>query len=305
MQYSLLSSRNSKGPYLNKQALIDAIGRSGGKQHALDEADALWAKLDCLQQTHRYGLLLSQLAKANNKSNFLALALEVNFAYQFESQGLELTYEVKQDAQKKSSIDFLRTTPDGDSVYFELRLLQQTKSIAESISAQLHKCKMYRVALDGQGEQGEIVRIQNIILSKVQDKNGNPTKFFSNAANAVNIVVVDATSSILGAFDFHDCMLATHGDPCVKEIFRRQVFGLFQEDKPEYPQYIHELAAKYAHIRGRLHGVLFLFKKRDTGILAYQLEQYLMWNAALIDAASSGRIFADVISVIPVRSTQQ
>jgi hypothetical protein len=286
---------------LNKQTLIDAIGRSGGKQNALDEADALWIKLNCLQQTGRYGLLLSQLEKANDKSNFLALVLEVNFAYQFESQGLELAYEVKQDAQEKSPIDFLRMTPSGDSVYFELRLLQQTKSITDSIRAQLQNCKMYRVVIDGAGEQGEIVRIQNIILSKVQDKNGNPTKFFSDATNAANIVVVDATSSILGTFDIHDCMLATHGDPSVKEIFRRQVFGLFQEDKPEYPQYIHELAAKYAHIRSRLHGVLFLFKKRDTGILAYQLEQYMIWNLGLIDEARMRRIFADVTSVIPTK----
>jgi hypothetical protein len=100
-------------------------------------------------------------------------------------------------------------------------------------------------------------------------------------------------------------MLATHGDPGVKEIFRRQVFGLFQEDKPEYPQYIHELAVKYAHIRSKLHGVLFLFKKHDTGILAYQLEQYLIWNPALVDEASPRRIFADVASAIPVRLTRQ
>jgi len=91
---------------LDKQALIDAVGRSGGKQSALDEADALWAKLDCLKKTGRYGLLLSQLFKANDKSNFLALVLEANFAYQFEAQGLELTYEVKQYAQHKSSIAF-------------------------------------------------------------------------------------------------------------------------------------------------------------------------------------------------------
>jgi len=288
---------------LDKQSLIDAIARSGGKQHALDEADTLWAKLDCLQQTGRYGLLLSQLAKANDKSNFLALVLEVNFAYQFELQGLELTYEVKQDAQEKSSIDFLRTTSDGDSVYFELRLLQQAQPIADSISAQLQKCKMYRVFMDGQDEQGEIVRIQHTILSKVQDEKGNPTKFFPFAANAVNIVVVDATASVLGAIDIHDCMLATHGDPSVKDVYRRQVFGLFQEDKPEYPQYIHEQAAKYAYIRSMLHGVLFLFKKRGTGILAYQLEQYLIWNPALVDAASPRRIFADIASAIPVRST--
>ncbi|WP_213036195.1 hypothetical protein [Candidatus Nitrotoga fabula] len=286
---------------MDKQALIDAIGRSGGKQSALDEADALWAKLDCLKKTGRYGLLLKQLFKANDKSNFLALVLEANFAYQFEAQGLELTYEVKQYAQHKSSIDFLREVSGGDKVYFELRLLQQTLSITDSIKAQLQKCQMYRVVMGGQGEQDEVVRIQNTVLSKVQDKHGNPTKFFSTALNAVNVVVVDATDSILGTIDVHDCMLATLGDPSVEEVYRRQVLGLFQADKAEYPQRVHDLATKYAHIRNTLHGVLFLFKKPGTGILAYQLEQYLMWNPARIDEARAHPICVDVASAVPTR----
>lgn len=286
---------------MDKQALTDAIGRSGGKQNALDEADALWGKLVCLKKAGRYGLLLSQLAKANDKSNFLALVLEANFAYQFESQGLELTYEVKQDPQYKSSIDFVHKVPSGDSVYFELRLLQQTQSITDSIKAQLQKCQMYSVVMGGQDEQDEVVRIQNTVLSKVQDKHGNPIKFFSTSADAVNVVVVDATDSILGTIDFHDCKLATYGDPSVKEVYRRQVFGLFQADKAEYPLQIHALAAKYAHIRNTLHGVLFLFKKPDTGILAYQLEQYLMWNPTRIDETRARSICAEVIRAIPTR----
>ena len=217
---------------MNKQALIDAIGRSGGQQNALGEADALWAKLDCLKQTGRYGVLLSQLSTTNDKSNFLALVLEANFAYQFELQGLDLTYEVKQNTQHNSSIDFLRKTPSGDSVYFELRLLQQTQSITDSIKTQLQKYYNYRVMLGGQDEQKEVVRIQNTILSKVQDRNGKPIKFFSKNADVVNIIVIDATDSILGMIDLHDCILTAHGDPGVEEIYRRQIFGLFQEVKP-------------------------------------------------------------------------
>lgn len=286
---------------MDKQALVDAIVRSGGKQNALDEVEALYSKLDLLQQTARYKALLSQIANANDKNNFLALVLEANFAYQFESQGLELTYEVKQGAQHKSSIDFLRKSPRGDSVFFELRLLQQAKPITDSIAEQLQKQPAYYVSMMGEQEQDEVVRIQNTVLGKVQDKNGNPIKFFSTAADAVNIVVVDATDSILGTIDVHDCMLATAGDPGVEEPYRRQVFGLFQEDKPEYPQHIHDLATKYTHIRNTLHGVLFLFKKPDTGILAYQLEQYLMWNPTRIDKARVRPIFVDVASAIPVR----
>ena len=286
---------------MDKQALIDAIRRSGGKQWALDEADNLWLRLDLLRKTGRYGQLLSSLAKANDKSNFLAVVLEANFAYQFESQGLDLAYEVQQDAQKKTSIDFLRKTPSGDNVYFELRLLQQTQSITDSIKTQLQGSHVYRLFMGGDDEQNEVARIQNTILGKVQDKNGKPVKFFSTDADAINIVVVDATKSIFGTIDVHDCTLATHGDPSVDEVYRRKVFGLFQEDRPEYPQRIHDLAAKYSHIRKTLHGVLFLFKEPHTGLLAYRLEQYLMWNRALIDSAKAKRILGDLTGAIPCR----
>src|SRR5206468_7921435 len=96
-------------------------------------------RLDLLDKTGRYPRLLSSLAKANDKNNFLALVLEANFAHQFELQGLALAYEVKQDAQKETFIDFLRKTPERDNVYFELRLLQQRQSIKHPINAQLQK----------------------------------------------------------------------------------------------------------------------------------------------------------------------
>lgn len=286
---------------MDKQALIDAIRRSGGKPNALDEVDALWARLDYLDKTARFKLLLSQLSKANDTSNFLASVLEATFAYQFESQGLELTYEIRQDTHHNSSIDFLQKTSMGDSVYFELRLLQQTKIIKGWINAQLQKSKFYRVIMNEHGERDEIIRIQNTIVDKVQDKNGNPIKFFSSATDVVNIAVLDATESMLGTIDIRDCMLATHGDPAVEVSYRRQVFGLFQEDKPEYPQCVHNLAVKYARIRNTLHGVLFLFKKPNTGILAYQLEQQLMWNPMLIDSIRTRPICADIARAIPVR----
>ena len=145
---------------MDKQALIDAIRRSGGKQSALDETDVLWAKINHLQKAGRYKQLLSQLTNANDKSNFLALVLEVNFAFQFELQGLELAYEVKQDAKRKSSIDFLRKTAGGERVFFELRLLQQAKSITDLINSQLQKCSIYRVEMGWQDEKDEVVRLR-------------------------------------------------------------------------------------------------------------------------------------------------
>src|ERR1022692_3886818 len=79
---------------VNKQSLIDAIQDSGDSQSALDEVDDMWVRVDYLEKTGRYGALLSQISNASDKSNLLAPTLELNFAYQFESVGLELTYEV-------------------------------------------------------------------------------------------------------------------------------------------------------------------------------------------------------------------
>lgn len=286
---------------MNKQALVDAIRNSGDKKWVPAEVDELWPRVELLQNTGRYGSLISQLAASNDKSNFLALVLEVNFAYQFESQGMRLDYEVKQEAGRPSTVDFLRQTPAANRVYLELRLLQQRKSIATMIDEQLQKFGVYRLLMGGDDERREVERLQGVILAKVQDGKGTPIKFFSVDADIVNVVVVDVTDTILGMIDIHDCLLATYGDPAVDEVYRRNIFGLFQEDKPEYPQRIHDIAAKYAHIRARIHGVLFLFREPDSGSIAYKLEQYLVWNRALVTEATAQQVYADLSAAIPVR----
>ena len=260
---------------MNKQSLIDAIQDSGGSQSALDEVDDMWVRVDYLEKTGRYGALLSQISNANDKSNLLALTLELNFAYQFESVGLELTYEVSQDAQQNSTIDFLRVSPGGEQVFLELRLIQQPQDIADSVAGQIENTERYKIALDAEDDHDAIVRIQRNVLSKVEDKKGNPIKFLSTAEDAINIVVVDIADCMLGMMDIHDCMLACQGDPGVEEPYRRRVFGLFQQDMPNYPQRIHDLSKKYAHIRGTIHGILFL-DRVGVKILTYRLCHYLV-----------------------------
>jgi hypothetical protein len=78
---------------MDNVTLTGAIKNSGGGPNALEEVDALLARISFLNSTGRYQSLVSQLAKANDKSNLLALVLEVNFAYQFESRGRTLTYD--------------------------------------------------------------------------------------------------------------------------------------------------------------------------------------------------------------------
>lgn len=283
---------------MNKQALVDTIRNSGGPQGALDEVDELWVRVDYLQKTGRYGALISQVAVTNDRSNFLALTLEINFAYQFESSGRELQYEVSQDAQQNSTIDFLRVSPGGEQVFFELRLIQQPQDIADSIAGQIENTGRYKIGLDAEDDQDAIVRIQRNVLSKVENKKGNPIKFLSASKNAINIVVVDIADCMLGMMALHDCMLACQGDPGVEEPYRRRIFGLFQQDMPNYPQRIHDLAKTYAHIRGTIHGILFL-ERVGVEILTYRLCHYLVWNPALIDESTARCIIADVSTAIP------
>jgi hypothetical protein len=286
------------GSVVTKQALIDAIRNSGGAQGALDEVDELWVRVDYLQKTGRYGALISQVAVTNDRSNFLALTLEINFAYQFESSGRKLQYEVSQDAQQNSTIDFLRISPGGEQVFLELRLIQQSQDIADSIAGQIENTEHYKIALNAKDDHDAIVRIQRNVLSKVEDKKGNPIKFLSASKNAINIVAVDIADCMLGMMDIHDCMLACQGDSGVEEPYRRGVFGLFQQDMPNYPQRIHDLSNKYAHIRGTIHGILFL-DRVGVKILTYRLCHYLVWNPALIDEPTARGILADVSTAIP------
>ena len=84
------------------------------------------------------------------------------------------------------------------------------------------------------------------------------------------------------------------------------MFGLFQYDEACYPPHIHDFATRFAHARRTLHGVLFLFKEPRSAMLAYRLQQYMMWNPALVNPAAveewrARKIPADISAAIPCR----
>lgn len=287
---------------MDRTALLAAIKNSGGAEQPDGEVDGLLGKLTYLKETGRYGRLIASIASANDKSNFLASVLEATFAFQFESAGFPLDYEVRQDEDHSTSIDFLRKSDSGTSIYFEARLLQQDNATTESIKDQLEKSSFYEIAMDGQDEHDAIIRLQNVILSKVQKRDGTPVKFLRVAPDTANLVVVDVSDLILGTVDVDDCLLATHGDPAVREEHRRGIFGLFQEPLAEYPERIQTIAKTFEHIRSTLSGVLFLFRPRGSGVLDYRLEQHLMYNARLIDENGAKSLHAEITAAVPVRS---
>jgi len=189
----------------------------------------------------------------------------------------------------------------GTSINFEARLLQQEYATNQSIKEQLNGNNFYQLCRNGNYEHDSIVRLQNVILSKVQKKDGTPVKFLRIDNNAVNIVVIHVSDLILGTIDLYDCLLATHGDPYVEAIHRRGIFGLFQESSASYPEKIKDIAKSYEHTRNTLHGVLFLFTTNNSRLLDYNLEQYMIWNPQLVDQNLAEKVNGEITQAIPIR----
>jgi len=236
-----------------------------------DSIRCLAEKLNALATAGRYRRLISDLLAANDRSNLEALVLEATFAYSFESRDRHLSYEVRQRSESATSIDFLRSVDPELQIYFEMRLLQRPAHIQRAIDDQLARHDRFAASLDGGGETREVLRLQNVLLSKVQDARGNPVKFAKVNPGDRNIVAVEVSQLILGAIDRADCVLATYGDPQVEEHERRNIFGLFQQAKPTYPEYIQAAGRRFFHFRNVVDGVLFLYRYPHRDPYDFQL----------------------------------
>jgi hypothetical protein len=278
----------------DERVINTVVARCGGVPQAEGDVASLLAKLRVLEGAGRYGRLLGAIEQTNDRSNLFSALLEATFAFQFENVGLNLSYEVQQDPSQRRSIDFLRRAGSGDAVYFELRLLQQDQGTANDIASQLLAGPVFSVLKGGVDEQDEIIRLQSAVLSKVQEKDGTPIKFVRVGARDVNVVVVDVTQILLGMADVYDCMLAMYGDPEVPEHCQRGVFGLFQDSKPEYPPEIFGVERFFQHLKRTLHGVMFLFRRPQGRVLAYELEQVCVWNRALVDTPRATALLAEI-----------
>lgn len=286
---------------IDRPTLEGAIKASGGAQQPNDQVAALLAKLDLLEAKGQYSELLKTVRASNNKWNFLASLLEVTFAHQFEIAGVRLDYEVCQEPDQPGTIDFRMSASTGDVVFLELRLVQQDEKTTADIAQQLEAKQEYAVAMDGARERDAVVRLQGIILQKVQRKDGTPIKFVHAGAGVVNIVVVGVSDLLLGTVDAWDCVLAACGDAAVPSECRRGVVGLFQTPNAGDPPETQARVASFAHIRATIHGVLFLFRAPGAGVLDYRLEQVMVWNRNLVAEDRAKALMKDVAAVLPSR----
>lgn len=286
---------------IDRPSLEAAILASGGVKQPDNQVTALLAKLDLLEAKGRYGGLLRSVRASNHKWNFLASLLEVTFAHQFETAGVPLDYEVRQEPDQPGTIDFRMNASTGDAVFLELRLLQQDEKTTADIAEQVAAKQEFAVAMGGEAERDAVVRLQGTILQKVQRKDGTPIKFVQAGDGVLNIVVVGVSDILLGTVDAWDCVLAACGDGGVPPECRRGVVGLFQPPNAADLAESQGRVASFAHIRSTIHGVLFLFRAAGAGVLDYRLEQVMAWNQSLVPEERARSLMNDISAVLPSR----
>lgn len=161
-----------------KTKLHAVLSRFGmNPQKWIDIVDGFRQKLELLSGSDRHKKLLKSLFSSKDLSEFNSYVFEVLFAYDFESKGHLLLYEIRQLNEENTSVDFCYNLDDQKKVYFELGLIRQRNWITSLIGAQLKAHKYSEISLNGQDEIMETIRLQNLILSKCQDANSKPIKF--------------------------------------------------------------------------------------------------------------------------------
>jgi hypothetical protein len=217
---------------------------------------------------------------------FNSYVFEALFAYDFESKGHALGYEVKQLLSEGSSIDFRYDFEEKRKLYFELRLLMQSAWISASIESQLKAYNSWALEVGGEDQRDEVIRLQRLVLEKCQDETGKPIKFREVNKGVYNLIVVNVSEIQLTMFDRWDCLLAIYGDAGVPFYFRLGIFGLFQQLSPGASGIEAELYAKFQHIRETIHGVLFVRVAEHSNLeklhIDRNLEYFPVWNTNLL-----------------------
>lgn len=289
------------------ERLSDAMKSSGYKVEGSDaRLVPVVSKLELLSNRGRFRRLLNDLLACNNKANLHALLFEAVFAWHFEKEGRHLLYEVSQQLSGSTTVDFMHDLSQDMHVYYELRLLQQQEAITRLFEEQLHESNCFGTLLSGSDEQREVVRLQQVLLAKVQDRKGQPIKFFTANLPNYNLIVVDVSQPLLGMIDKHDCMLACYGDETVPLPCRRDVFGLFQVPGPDTPSPFQDISIRFDWLRRTIHGILFMRRPRESNPIDFDLQFYFVPNRLLLSEKPYRLILAEVADIFsPWKDTQE
>jgi len=208
---------------------------------------------------------------------------------------MPLKYEIRVRKDDATSVDFLLDkTAIGKPLNIEMRLIQQRDALTKRIDEQVSRSGQYEIHLDGAADRAETLRLQRLIFEKAVNVRGEVVKF-QPRSNGYNIVAIEVSELHLGTIDPGDCLLATYGDPAVSKWERRQLFGLFQTPREEYPKHIQEAAARYAPFRETVHAVLFLRKVPPSSSIDFRVEYLFVHNKNLMSADEAIGICRDLI----------
>jgi len=245
-------------------------------------------KIELLSTKSNYNKLLKSIFSSNDLHEFNSYVFEALFAYDFESRGHQLLYEVKQMEYGNSSIDFCYELSESKKIYFELRNIQQRKLIIDSIEHQLSNTNQYEILLDGADEKLETIRLQKLILSKCQKDDGEPIKFSNLSGNNLNFIVLNISELHLGGIDDADCVLTLYGDVCMNPFYRRGIFGMWQKLNSNPTVENKEYYDGFQHFRDTIHGVMFTRYMKDSGMMGKmyfdrELEYFPILNTNLLE----------------------
>jgi hypothetical protein len=285
--------------------LLAVIKNAGGDPYAREYAEALLGKINRLEDTGEYKVMLKQLRAARQFGDLRGRLLEVNFAELFVRKNVTLMHEPRQGMS--GDIDFQWNVGD-HNVYIEMKLLRQDDATAASMKDQLDRSGVYKISVSD--DTPDIGRIQRDIMAKSTTRKFSPTP----QEKWTNIVAIDLSELQLGGADFGDCLLAAGGNPLAfqhyyrESIFRPDVVGVF-EKATNMMLSINQMnwLCKYQHIaegtphpRKYIHGVLFLFREPiETAALTYDLSGFVVWNDGLMTQADAEPIGMELRKILP------
>ena len=259
-------------------------------------------KLELLNKKERYSKLLKSLFSSNEINEFNSYVFEASFAYDFENAGRQLKYETQIISDNQTSIDFFYET-QGKKIYFELAVINQEKALTSEINEQQKNHGAWQICQDGNDDKKVTIRIQNLILAKCKNDDGNPIKF-TIESESYNFIVVDVFATHMQIIDKHDCNLAMYGDPGVGPVYRRDVFGLCQQLPNRHTDDHKKYFNRFSHFRNTIHGVFFVKEAIDGGGVNqfsdnWILQYYFLRNSNLLKREESDAIISDLVSFLP------
>ncbi|MEW6408550.1 MAG: hypothetical protein AB1488_00315 [Nitrospirota bacterium] len=293
---------------MNMQGLEEKLDVAFTKNLGVDinsgfkhDIDWFKEKIILLAKTGRYNKLTKKLTSSKNRIELNSFVFESYFAYDFESKDRPLEYEIKLLPNSDDTVDFLYKTRNGMRICFDLLQANQRKWLIDYTRSQLASRGRYELTLGGQEEKDKIIRLQNLILNKCQDKNGNPRKFPQDI-DIYSIIVIYVSGEIDGHTDKFECEFAMYGDS--NYFGARWIFGLCEHLTENTPKHFKIYYDKFRHFRETIHGVLFVKNasplKRCYGdlILELDLEYYLIGNNNLIDKAKFSEVCDELNGIL-------